>query len=284
MHPGQGGDKTPFFLVAGMFGNVLNLRHLAHLLGNERRFYGLQALGLYGADEPHETFEQMAEDYLKEVRQVQPAGPYLLGGFSGGGITAYEMARQLIASGEEVALLAMLDTGLPRSPRLTTQDSVRIHWERIRQRGPLYVTEWARDKLRWKLSQFEKRRRAQHDVVRSSEFRSEEVGAAFLRALSRYEVERLPIRVALFRPKIEIAHVLGPGRVVNSKREFVYHDNGWEPYVEAVDVHEVPGTHDSMVLEPNVRVLAIKLRECIQSVETRQRARGSLSVHDVARK
>ena len=46
MHPGEGGSKTPFFLVAGMFGNVLNLRHLAGLLGTERRFYGLQALGL----------------------------------------------------------------------------------------------------------------------------------------------------------------------------------------------------------------------------------------------
>src|SRR5205814_9685647 len=105
MHAGQGGDKTPFFLVAGMFGNVLNLRHLAHLLGNERRFFGLQALGLYGTHKPHETFEEMAADYLAEVRRVQPTGPYLLGGFSGGGITAYEMARELVQAGQEVALL-----------------------------------------------------------------------------------------------------------------------------------------------------------------------------------
>src|SRR6185436_15580131 len=86
MHPGQGGDKTPFFLVAGMFGNVLNLRHLAHLLGNERRFYGLQALGLYGTDRPHESIEEMAAAYIEELRSVCPRGPYLLGGFSGGGI------------------------------------------------------------------------------------------------------------------------------------------------------------------------------------------------------
>ena len=93
-------DKLPFFLVAGMFGNVLNLRHLAQLVGSDRPFYGLQARGLYGDHQPHETFEEMARDYIAELRTVQPHGPYLLGGFSGGGITAYEMARQLAAEGE----------------------------------------------------------------------------------------------------------------------------------------------------------------------------------------
>ena len=78
-----------------MFGNVLNLRHLAQLVGSDRPFYGVQARGLYGDHQPHETFEEMAADYIAELRTVQPQGPYLLGGFSGGGITAYEMARQL---------------------------------------------------------------------------------------------------------------------------------------------------------------------------------------------
>jgi thioesterase domain-containing protein len=76
-------------------------------------FYGLQALGLYGTQPPHESFEEMARDYLVELRRVQPAGPYLIGGFSGGGITAYEMAQQLCAAGEEVAFLALLDSAPP---------------------------------------------------------------------------------------------------------------------------------------------------------------------------
>jgi hypothetical protein len=58
MHDGEGGERTPFFLVAGMFGNVLNLRHLARLLGTDRPFYGLQARGLYGDQAPHDTFER----------------------------------------------------------------------------------------------------------------------------------------------------------------------------------------------------------------------------------
>ncbi|MCC5863482.1 MAG: SDR family NAD(P)-dependent oxidoreductase, partial [Gammaproteobacteria bacterium] len=89
MHSGPVGDRTPLFMVSGMFGNVLNLSHLAHLLGEDRPFYALQARGLFGDEPPHETFEEMATDYLEEIRQIQPHGPYLLGGFSGGGVTAY---------------------------------------------------------------------------------------------------------------------------------------------------------------------------------------------------
>ena len=267
MHPGQGGPKTPFILVAGMFGNVLNLRHLAHLLGNERRFYGLQALGLYGAQKPRETFEEMACDYVAELRQVQPHGPYLLGGFSGGGITAYEMAQQLLEAGEEVALLAMLDTSLPRAPLLTAKERARIHWERIRRRGPVYLGEWARDKLRWAVDQITRRSRADAADRMRSEFRSEEIGAAFRRALLRYELRPFPGAVKLFRPRLDVAHILGPGRMTNSHREFIFEDNGWGEFAARVDVHEVPGDHDSMVLEPNVRVLAAQLRKCIQEVE-----------------
>ena len=104
MHDGDGGPRRPFFLVAGMFGNVLNLRHLAHLLGADRPVYGLQARGLYGGEPPHDTMEEAARDCIAEMRQVQPEGPYMVGGFSGGGITAYEIARQLEAAGEEVSM------------------------------------------------------------------------------------------------------------------------------------------------------------------------------------
>jgi thioesterase domain-containing protein len=267
MHSGQGGDRTPFFLVAGMFGNVLNLRHLAHLLGNERRFFGLQALGLYGAHRPHETFEEMARDYLVEVRRAQPSGPYLLGGFSGGGITAFEMARQLRAAGEDVALLVMLDTSVPRSPILRASERARILWQRVRRRGPIAVSDWARDKLRFELARVRSKRRGEAAHPQPCEFRSEEIGAAFRRALERFDVKPYAGVGTLFRPRLSVAHVLGPGRMTNARREFVFPDNGWGAHAGRIDVHEVPGDHDSMVLEPNVRVVAARLSNCIQVVE-----------------
>jgi thioesterase domain-containing protein/acyl carrier protein len=266
MHARQGARGRPFFPVAGMFGNVLNLRHLAGLIGADRPFYGLQARGLYGDHTPHETFEEMARDYLKELKSVQPEGPYLLGGFSGGGVTAYEMAQQLIASGEDVALLAMLDTPLPQSPRLSAHEKVLIHLQRVRRKGPSYFTDWAKNRVRWELDRIKKEKRGP-EAERAGDFHSATIEAAFRRALVRYAVHPYAGRITLFRPKLDIAHVLGPGRVTNVHREFVFHDNGWGPYAGEVVVHEVPGDHDGMVLEPNVRVLASRLRRAIEAAE-----------------
>jgi len=104
------GDRPPFFCVHPVAGNALCYRGLARELGPEQPFWGLQTPALTPGVEPLETVEEMAEAYLGEIREVQPEGPYRLGGWSFGGLVAYEMARRLEAAGEEVALLALLDT------------------------------------------------------------------------------------------------------------------------------------------------------------------------------
>jgi acyl transferase domain-containing protein/thioesterase domain-containing protein/NADP-dependent 3-hydroxy acid dehydrogenase YdfG len=267
MHPGQPGQKMPFFLVAGMFGNVLNLRHLAQLAGTDRPFYGLQARGLFGDDRPHETFEEMARDYLEELRSVQPEGPYILGGFSGGGITAYEMAQQLRHDGQETALLVMLDTPLPFSEPLTSRDKLLMHWQNLRNKGAGYLAEWARDRYQWEAERL-RRRGGEPDLLRPYDARSQEIEAAFYRALGRYRLLSYPGRMLLFRPPLHPAYVLGPGRMLNEHRGFLYEDNGWTPYVGGLEVHETPGDHDSMVLEPNVRALAARLRAALERLES----------------
>lgn len=112
----------------------------------------------------------------------------------------------------------------------------------------------------------------------SSELRSKLIEAAFKRGLERYEVRAQPFEIHLFRPKLEIAYVLGPDRWFNSLREPVSLDNGWTPFAPRVSVHEVPGDHDSMVLEPNVRVLAAKIRHCMEAVEQRAGASTEFEV------
>lgn len=267
MHPGDAGTRTPFFLVAGMFGNVLNLRHLAHLIGTDRPFYGLQAKGLYGGEAPHETFEEMAEAYLAELRTVQPRGPYMLGGFSGGGYTALEMARQLRKSGEDVSLLVMLDTPAALVPeRLTLRDRILIQQQRLEKKGAGYVVEWAQSRLEWELGRL-RRRFEEPEQLEATEFHNDAIEAAFRRALDRYSIPSWEQRLVLFRPPLEKAFVLGPDKILNHDREYVWNDNGWSHYCEHVEVHEVPGDHDSMVLEPNVRVLARKLRAIIEAAE-----------------
>src|SRR4029077_8113983 len=103
----------PFFCVHGSGGNVLNFRDLSQAMGRSQPFYGLQSRGIDGVSRPHHSIEEMAAAYVTEVREVQPEGPYLLGGYSGGGVVAFEMAHQLTAAGEAVALLVMFDTFPP---------------------------------------------------------------------------------------------------------------------------------------------------------------------------
>jgi thioesterase domain-containing protein len=265
MHPSEGGPGRPFFLVAGMFGNVLNLRHLAHQIGTDRPFYGLQARGVYGDDEPHETFEEMARDYLQEIRLVQPHGPYALGGFSGGGIAALEMARQLQEQGEIVDLLVMLDTPLPTSEAMTWRDKTVMHLQNLRNTGPRHLIDIVRKRAEWR-----RRLQAENNAepVAQGSLHSAAIGAAFRRALERYEVRPYDGIITLFRPRLRPIHVFGPGRQINADRRFIYEDNGWGPFSRRVDVSEVPGDHDSMVLEPNVRVLAERMRRVIDKAST----------------
>ena len=265
MHPGEGGPKTPFFLVAGMFGNVLNLRHLASLIGHDRPFYGVQAKGLFGGEEPHEDFGEMAEAYLAEVRTVQPHGPYLLGGFSGGGLAAYEMAQQLLAAGEEVGALVLFDTPLAENDPLTLSDRMKIQRDNVADKGVGYVKEWAVNRVKWER---EKRRRTVHGddaPAATGVLHSTVIESAFYRALEKYDTKPYPGVISLYRPKLNPLHVFGPDRQINVDRRFIFHDNGWSRYCDQVDVTEVPGTHDSMVLEPNVRVMAGHLRTTLDT-------------------
>jgi non-ribosomal peptide synthetase component F/thioesterase domain-containing protein len=106
----KGNGRPKFFCVHGAGGNVLIYRDLARRLGPDQPCYGLQCQGLDGKSPPLKTIEEMAALYVREIQKLQPHGPYLLGGYCMGGTVALEMAQQLKAEGEEVSLLALLDT------------------------------------------------------------------------------------------------------------------------------------------------------------------------------
>ncbi|WP_244961078.1 type I polyketide synthase [Paracoccus sanguinis] len=262
---GQGGATggTPFFLVAGMFGNVMNLRHLAQRVGADRPFYGLQARGLFGEDRPHEDFAEAARDYLAEVRQVQPRGPYLLGGFSGGGLIALEMARALKAEGEAVAQLVLLDTPLPQRPVLSRRDKLMIRTQQLKAEGPAFLAAWARDKLSYELA----RRRQAGAANEPEAFHDRAIEAAFRAALPRVALAPWEGPVTLFRPPLDRRWKVSGDRWVTTGREYLYGDNGWGDWMPALRVVEVPGDHDSMVLEPNVRRLGTVLRDILRAAD-----------------
>ena len=255
-------QAAPLFVVAGMFGNVLNLRHLALPFSNERAVYGIQARGLIGDTEPHTDVAAAARDYLVEVRRRQPHGPYLLSGYSGGGITAYEMAQQLRDAGEEVAVLALIDTPLPVRPGLTKPDKALIKLAELRRKGFGYIGEWARNRLAWEK---EKRQGPGRDDTGApgAEFNNIKIQNAFLQAVGSYQTPPWVGAITLFRPALDFHWKVTDGNWVSREKEYVFEDNDWRKYAPNIQIIEVPGDHEAMVLAPNVTTLAQELREVI---------------------
>ncbi|WPD23243.1 MAG: amino acid adenylation domain-containing protein [Candidatus Electrothrix scaldis] len=146
------GEKKTFFLIPGGGGGhseFIIYEGLARQLDTEQPVYMLLAQGLDDGRNPHTTVEEMASDYLDEIRLIQPEGPYLLGGECIGGTVAFEMARQLRAKGEEVGLLVLMDTAYPTGRRLFFHHLVRSWINRVRQhRATEYLVGNAKKNIR----------------------------------------------------------------------------------------------------------------------------------------
>ena len=220
---------------------------------------------------PHETFEAAAADILAEIRMVQPHGPYLLGGFSGGGITAFEIARQLTEAGETVERLIMLDTPLPTQPAISQIDRFDMKLQDIRRNKLSFVSQWWRNRMLWEKEKRERESAAAGETG-GEQFHNHNIETAFRRALELYNVRPYGGTVHLFRPVPEVVYRLRDGRRLQEGRTIVLDDNGWTPHVDELVVSIVPGDHDGMVLEPCVRVLAQRMRQCLAEAEV---ARGN---------
>ena len=107
------GKQPPLFLIHPVGGNVLCYADLASYIDGDYPVYGLQSLGLDGRQQPLTSIEEMASHYIKAIQQVQSYGSYHLIGWSMGGVIAYEMAQQLQAKNESVALLGLIDSYAP---------------------------------------------------------------------------------------------------------------------------------------------------------------------------
>jgi amino acid adenylation domain-containing protein len=119
------GHRTPFFCVHGGAGHVFHYRDLALQLGTERPFYGLQPkMDETTHQSVYHSVEEMAAHYVREIKMLQPKGPYLLSGFCFGGVVAYEMAQQLLQNGDEVGLLAFIDPSSPQNKPKNSQSAL----------------------------------------------------------------------------------------------------------------------------------------------------------------
>jgi len=252
------GDGLPFHCVAGMGGTLNNLRQLVLCMGESRPVYGLQPPGASDDKERLYRVEALAAHYIREIRAVQPRGPYLLGGYSGGGVAAFEMARQLEEAGEEVAFLGFLDSFSPALPLRPLKERARIHLRRVKSQGASYVLGTVERRVAYQASALKLRMSRELGRVFSERYRYEALQDSWIVAESQYRPLPWSGRATLFRAREESAVSLWTAVEVSEQ-------HGWERYVKGgVEVVICPGNHTTMCEEPHVRALAQKLREAME--------------------
>jgi thioesterase domain-containing protein/acyl carrier protein len=261
------GGKLAFFCVHPVGGGAVQYGHLATHIGPEQPFYGIEGLD---PDEPYMEIVERAAHYVKAMREVEPVGPYLLGGWSFGGLVAFEMAQQLNGRGEEVALLALLDPmhPFPGGAYGDTFDSKdpAVIVEQISK-----LTGWGPgiDPIHLKRLSHEEQLNSIIETGRRTSLLPPGIGTENvidwlrgfrekLKAASRYVPRVYAGRITLFR--LEGTRYADP----QEPQKRLDPVSRWSRLSkETIDVHTVPGTHHTMVLEPHVRVLAERLRRCI---------------------
>ena len=249
------GSRTPFFAVHPVGGNVLCYADLARELGVEQPFYGLQSPAPTLEPDASATFEQMAELYIQAMRSVQPSGPYQLGGWSLGGLLAWEIARQLTDQGESVGLLALIDTyPVNMTPGgKTSEDFDVLRWfagDMARLLGK--DTDAMRDGFeqlgpeeQWTMVQ---NALVQYGVVPRENAHAEmtrllEIFGRNFRAMESYSLRQTDQNVLL----LLAAEGQAPEQLARQWKEWA---GG------GVEYHLVPGDHYTMITRPNVAVIA----------------------------
>jgi amino acid adenylation domain-containing protein len=252
------GRRVPLFCVCG----VQLYADLARALESERSVFGaflsLETDALTGKRRPTLDVVEMAREYIELVRGEQPNGPYLLGGVSFGGILAYEMARQLRASGQSVALLALFDAILPRAiVKPSALERARSHVRRLAG-DPREYAGHVSQRVRHHLSRWTKHRIGRNDsqAFDLHDFRDE----LFQAALVDYErtIEPYDGRVVLFRATNGLGY----------EGERIASDLGWTGLIPAsTTTHDVEGTHLGILSEPGVLSIARVLRSETEHID-----------------
>jgi thioesterase domain-containing protein/acyl carrier protein len=256
-----GESGRPLFLVHQVGGHVYSFRALTRALAPGRPIYGLRSRGLEAGEELLTSVEEMADHYLALVREVQPHGPYLLGGASMGGVVALEMAQRLRAAGEDVPLLTLMDVPsrdvlpeqpsdegmlaqvLPFAPRLTPEEIRGLAPEEQLARGIEKAQAAGGLPAGFDIAEAERLLRVQRANV----------AALFAYALRSYDRP-----VLFFR-----ARERRPGDPLRPE----------EPWIDlaagGIEIHVVPGDHATMHEPPHVQTMAAWLERRLSTSEDR---------------
>ena len=259
------GTKPPAFLHGGSF-------ELSHYLGEDQPSYGMEPHGQDGRRAP-DTVEEMAADYLRQIRSVQAQGPYVIGGYSFGGLVAYEMAQQLRQSGQEVGLLLLIDPipphrlngvslnhSLQEFPSKPNLAFFPRHIRRLRQLD-------LKGQAHYFLAGLKSRREYLIKVLKMQVCRAYlEVGRRIPSGLRMFYFFETSEKAA---EKYIPAPYLGPVVLLKSQWSADGSLRAWQELISGdLKIHELPGNHLDPIIGPRVEVWGNRLKESLLQART----------------
>ncbi|MEE7625164.1 amino acid adenylation domain-containing protein [Methylobacter sp. Wu8] len=258
------GDMAPLFCIHAVAGNVLCYQELSRHIGRQRPFYGLQAPDIDSGAHPG-CIEELAALYIAAIRSVQAQGPYHLGGWSMGGVIAYEMAGQLQQAGEQVGTLALIESYTPEAVQAFERDYLDKNLLPGDDGETLLLMMFARElglddaeampdqataasgltrRLNALFNQAKHAGLLPEDIDSAQLHRLFSVFEANVRAMNRYVPGQ-------YRGDVRLLHA------GSANQE--YANGGWAELINGdLSIEAVPGDHYSILRQPNVQFLADK--------------------------
>jgi amino acid adenylation domain-containing protein len=260
MKPGSP-TKKPLFCMHAIWGNILFYRNFTKYIEADRSVYGLQSKGLDGQQPPCTSIPEMAANYIQEIQAIQPQGPYLLLGYSLGGLIALEIAQQLQAQGQEIQLLALIDPTTQNLPTLNEDRGFAAptiftknitHLRRMLNLSFKYKLLYIWERLYWNLTighlSFFYTTYLKYIKGAANELRLLDVYWANYPTQYSYIPQPYQGKIVFFKSE-------NPGGGDENDCE-----SKWVTIAKkGIEVESVPGSHLSMMDEPNVRILCTKL-------------------------
>jgi amino acid adenylation domain-containing protein/non-ribosomal peptide synthase protein (TIGR01720 family) len=259
----RNGDKTPFFCVHPVGGHVMCYQELAKRLGKDRPFFGLQSNGLDGKSSLLETVEEMAKNYIIHIKNEQKQGPYYIGGWSFGGLIAFEIAIQLIANGETIGKIILIDTWIPKYEfflldrnglfKLYVNDlQKQIGFKSLKIKDTTIAK-----KLDVLFNELIKQSVLPINLDRAQFKNFYKVYEKNMKALLSYQPKHI-------KQKIELIKASELLKEFEKYKDNIDNTYGWDSYAK-VNTHTCKGNHYSMFREQNIEELTNMINKCLNS-------------------
>ncbi len=249
------GSKKPLIFVHPGHGGAESYVEFSNLLSADQPFYAVESHDLYSPEPFIESIEALAAKYIDHIKAVQSKGPYHLGGWSFGGLIAFEMAQQLTRQGDKVEAVYLLDTFLLNKEEKKQQLVINKIIKEIMKKNTFY-----------------------NQLPPEYRKRVEQASSIQAKSMASYEAHPYPGRIVLFKAKKiwTFSEIKQTEKVKDFRKymdkAFSKEKNGWEPYVTYLETIKVEGDHQSIMKGESLKIIARIIEEDMKKEATYPRS------------